>query len=211
MRTPERAPGRAPLGPLERALDDVESKSSLILACYHECRNLQATLPTRICLCGYFRWASVLFGGLPFFSVGCRSFRWTSVSLARLLASLAVSFLFVWAYLCTTVGLPFFSSDCRFSSAVARFARWTAVLFVGLLLGPFKKTYPGSSLGRRGVREDPFAGLRPELFVGLPFFSMDFRFSSAVARFARWVHPFRLGLPLHDCWTAVLFVGLPFL
>ncbi len=33
---------------------------------------------------------------------------------------------------------------------------------------------PGSSPGCRGVREDPFAGLRPELFVGLPFFSSDF-------------------------------------
>ncbi len=53
--------------------------------------------------------------------------------------------------------------------------RRTAVLFVGLPLGPFLKTSPGSSLGRRGVREDPFAGLRPGLFVGLPFFSSDFR------------------------------------
>ena len=51
--------------------------------------------------------------------------------------------------------------------------------------GRFLKTSPGSSLGCRGVREDPFAGLRPELFVGLPFFSSDCRFSSAVARFAR--------------------------
>ena len=34
------------------------------------------------------------------FSLDCRSFRRTAVSLARLLASLAVSFLFVWAYIC---------------------------------------------------------------------------------------------------------------
>ncbi len=135
------------------------------------------------------------------FSLDCRSFRRTAVSLARLLAPLAVSFLFVGLLLgpltktypgssldCRgvredpfaglrpelVVGLPFFSSDCRFSSAVARFARWTAVIFVGLLLGPFLKTSPGSSLGCRGAREDPFAGLRPELFVGLPFFSSDF-------------------------------------